>query len=312
MSINPKLEVYLTQLDKALGPISVSEKAEIVSEIKSHVLDAQENNPEKSMSSILKSFGEPEAVATRYLTERGLKPATPAKRQVVKWLTLGFLGTVAMVLLFALVLIWKFTPLIKVHDVDGREKVELLGGMLKVDVDEDTFSFDGDDVDFKFNFSSDDDDHHWLKDARQVDIQQFKLLHILFNNGMMELSNHDEAELAWKCKLRGEPVNNTVKEEGEVLLIDLTSSEKAKCSIRMPQDLKLKVEGKNGKVELIEPKQDADIALLNGKCEIDPEYGVKYRYDLQVNQGKMDDFVSSSSKEAVQIKVRVKNGVISK
>ncbi|HMQ11276.1 MAG TPA: hypothetical protein PKC21_05095 [Oligoflexia bacterium] len=311
MSINPKLEVYLTQLDKALGPISVSEKAEIISEIKSHVLDTQEKNPEKSMSSILQSFGEPEAVATRYLTERGLKPATPAKRQAVKWLTIGFLGTVAMVLMFVLVLVWKFTPLIKVDEVDGREKVELLGGMLKINVDEDTFSFDGEDVDFKFNLSSD-DDYRWVKDAKEVDGQKFKQLHIKFNNGMMELSNHDQSQLAWKCKLRGNDIGDVVQEQGDILLIDFKNLDKAKCSIRMPQDLKLKVEGKNGKIELIEPKQDADLALHNGKCEIDPEHGVKYHYDLQVNHGKMDDFVSSSSSDAVQIKVRVKNGVISK
>jgi len=89
MSIPPKLEGYLSLLDKTLGPISISERAEIVTEIKSHVLEAQQRDPSLSLEAILSSLGEPEQVANKYLLERGLKPSKPSTRPFVKWLVAG-------------------------------------------------------------------------------------------------------------------------------------------------------------------------------------------------------------------------------
>jgi len=74
MPIDPAIEAFLGRLDKALGPVAPSERADIISEIKSHILDAQAKNPKRSIASIIDSFGEPETVANRYLSEKGLKP----------------------------------------------------------------------------------------------------------------------------------------------------------------------------------------------------------------------------------------------
>ena len=124
-----KLENYLVRLEKSLGPISVSEKAEIITEIKSHVLEAQSRDNTKSTDSILASLGEPEQVASKYLMERGLEPKKPPKHPIVKWIILGFLGTVSLILITFLILIWKFTPVIKVSD----SGVKILGGIIDVD-----------------------------------------------------------------------------------------------------------------------------------------------------------------------------------
>src|SRR5580692_7021999 len=103
MTVNSKLEDYLRALDKTLGPISTSERAEIVTEIKSHVLEAQKRG--QSIEDVLKSMGEPEQVANRYLLEHGLTPAKAPKRPIVKWLVIGFLGAFGMTLAFALVVL---------------------------------------------------------------------------------------------------------------------------------------------------------------------------------------------------------------
>ena len=108
MATNPKLENYLLQLDKCLSQIAISERAEIISEIKSHVEDAMENNPERNMSEILGGFGEPEIAANRYLTERGLKPHKAPKRPILKWLTVGFLGTFGFICLISFRHTWDF------------------------------------------------------------------------------------------------------------------------------------------------------------------------------------------------------------
>ncbi|MCX6111920.1 MAG: DUF1700 domain-containing protein [Proteobacteria bacterium] len=124
-----KLENYLVRLEKSLGPISVSEKAEIITEIKSHVLEAQSRDNTKSTDSILASLGEPEQVASKYLMERGLEPKKPPKHPIVKWIILGFLGTISLILITFLIVLWKFTPIVKVSD----DEVKLLGGVVTVE-----------------------------------------------------------------------------------------------------------------------------------------------------------------------------------
>jgi len=54
-STEPKLEAYLNALDRSLGQIPASDRAEIVMEIKSHILDSQGKTPDISMTSILDS-----------------------------------------------------------------------------------------------------------------------------------------------------------------------------------------------------------------------------------------------------------------
>ncbi len=77
MASDPAIEAYLDRLDRALEPMPASGRAEIVSEIKSHLLDAKRKSPRRSMQSILDSFGDPRQVAERYLTERGLNSEDP-------------------------------------------------------------------------------------------------------------------------------------------------------------------------------------------------------------------------------------------
>lgn len=136
MERNIKLEQYLGKLDKGLGPIPVSEKAEIITEIKSHILDAQAKDSSKRLEDILAAIGEPEFVANRYLIERGLKPMKTPTHPIFKWLIIGFLGTFAIIVLFVTILIWKFTPIMKIQD----DKVSLLGGTIDVDNSETYFS----------------------------------------------------------------------------------------------------------------------------------------------------------------------------
>ena len=67
MDKNIKLERYLGKLDNGLGSIPVSEKAEIITEMKSHILDAHAKDDSKKLEDILAAIGEPEFVANRYL-----------------------------------------------------------------------------------------------------------------------------------------------------------------------------------------------------------------------------------------------------
>lgn len=127
-----KLENYLYSLDKALEGIAVSEKAEIITEIKSHVLSALEKNPSANLEAVLNSLGEPKQVASRYLLERDLKPhkyKLPLN-PIVKWLVIGFLGTLMIVILSGSLLVWKLNPS---FNFDGKTgNIEMLHGAVQI------------------------------------------------------------------------------------------------------------------------------------------------------------------------------------
>src|SRR5579863_5919092 len=113
MTTEPKLETYLSTLDKYLVQIPVSDRADIIIEIKSHVWEAQTKNPAQSIDTILNSIGDPESVAKRYLQERGLQAALPVKTSSmmwlpasIKWLVIGFLGFIAIIVIVVSLLIW--------------------------------------------------------------------------------------------------------------------------------------------------------------------------------------------------------------
>ena len=127
---DPKLEKYLFRLDKSLGPISVSEKAEIITEIKSHVLEALSRDAVQTIDSVLSSLGEPEQVASKYLLEKGLKPNKAPFHPILKWIIIGFLGTLIILTLFSSVVIWKLHPTLTMYDNIGY--LDLMDGTLKV------------------------------------------------------------------------------------------------------------------------------------------------------------------------------------
>ncbi|MBN1115191.1 MAG: DUF1700 domain-containing protein [Oligoflexia bacterium] len=284
-----KLEGYLTILEKALGPISVSEKAEIITEIKSHVLEAQERDGTQSIDSILSSLGEPEQVASRYLLERGLKLQKPPKHPVIKWLVLGFLGTVSIVMLFVVILIWKFTPIFKVDGNTG--KVTIMGGLIDID---NTFNF----KEVKFS------------DSRKIK-KKIKNVTINFSNGSFEFANSDDNTFSWEC-VGSDKYNsdNYVEENGDTIVLNLNKPVATRCDIKVPAGILLRAEGSNGKIGLIRPEYNVDLKINNGMVGIRPDDGVKYKYDITYVNGWADTFKSSQSKDAYSLKISLVNGNI--
>ena len=301
MSTDPRLENYLSKLERVLGPFSVSDRAEIVMEIKSHVLAAMERDPQTAMDSVLTALGEPETVANRYLMERGMKPTKPPISPIVKWLVIGFLGTVAMCLLFVGVLAYKFSPLFK---IDGdTQSVSLLGGLIQFSGDEgvirvgDSVIRGGHGTPF---------DGTW--DSKGVK-QKFT---IKFADGKWELNNSADSKLSWRC--RGGDLKNPPEPsaEGKGTLLDMSQITGVKCELSVPEKQELRLEGTNGKVEVNEPHYNFDLDLKNGKVDLEPDGKMNYRYAFSVANGKTDSFESSGDPGAFVITVHMINGMISR
>ncbi len=64
-----------------------------------------------------------------------MEAQTTQKQPWIKWLTIGFLGTLGILCLFVTILAFKFSPILSVDEKTGS--VEILGGMVTVHGDPD-------------------------------------------------------------------------------------------------------------------------------------------------------------------------------
>lgn len=320
MTQNPKLENYLSALDKALGQIPIGDRADIITEIKSHVLDAMEKDPNNSIDNILSSLGEPQVVANRYLMERGLKTVKPSRAgTIVKWLVIGFLGTVSILTLFVIILIWKFTPIIKVSEDSGR--VEILGGMINVSGEHNMIpGMHGPRGPMhhgipkipgmhNFHFLKNFSDSVAVEGTKDIDRKKTDEVQIKFENGKVDITSSSDNKLVWKC--RAEKDANIVEQSGKKIKIDMGKLDDGICSFSIPEKLKIVVNGENGLLS-VAPKFDLDMKLDNGMVYLHP-FNMEYKFDLKVNNGMItgaERYKSSDKKEAFKIKINVEDGMI--
>lgn len=307
MATDPQLESYLSVLDKSLGQIPVSARAEIITEINSHVMEAKERDPKATTDSVLKALGEPETVANRYLMERGLKPIKTSRGgSIMKWLTIGFLGTFALICLTITVIIWRFTPLISVDEKTDR--VVLLGGMIDVNGKEGKIRIG--DKDYS-DFGGDDRKTSKSSGHQTIDTSRFKTVQIPFANGKISLKTSIDSSVHWDCKFDGPHGSGQLMEKAGVMAFDFGNRANVKCEIQIPKKIKSEVEGSNGKIDLEQPQGDVEVRLTNGKVSMTPANGLRYHYDLRVKRGLVAVFSSSDDPKAIQIKMDIVNGAIS-
>lgn len=297
---NHQLRAYLDKLDKSLGQISASDRADIIVEIKSHITEAKARHPEQSVSDIIESLGAPETVGNKYILERGLKPQKPPRSgpTIFKWIVIGFLGTCGMIFLGIVLLIWKFTPIISVDE--KNQKISILGGLIKVDEGAGNFTITGSPA-----LQTITSGNIVITGARTL--AEGSQVTVPYKNGKMEVKTATNNVMAWNCALVGQ--SPTVDERPGELILDFTNSTDTKCELTIPIGSRLSMSGKNGKVELNEPEYNVDLKVANGKVLIRPKSGTKYNYDLRAKNGKVENF-ESQLPENYKISVDVVNGKI--
>lgn len=308
MGTTNRLEAYLSRMEKLLGPISPSEKAEIIMEIKSHVMDAQAQDQSQSIDSVLKSLGEPEFVANRYLLERGLKPKKFPKHPILKWLVIGFLGTFGIIVFFVSFVIWKFTPLVKV-DKDNKH-ISILGGTIDVHGDFDkNFEESLDDFNIAIHSARVGEDEKLVKGLAVLGPEVTQLA-VHFSHGKLEVKNSGTRELSWDCVINKDAKEPSSTQEGPLYTFDARPSVGSNCELSIPAELKMLLEGQNGKIEIHEPHNAIDASLENGKISFKPDGAVDYRFNTSVKMGATDDFTSSSNPQAYPINLSLLRGKI--
>jgi hypothetical protein len=300
MTTDSRLEAYLTALENVLRPFPVSDRAEIVTEIKSHVLSALERDPQASLDSVLTALGEPETVANRYLMERGLQPTKPPISPMVKWIVIGGLGFFAMLLIFIGVMLFHFAPLLK---VDGdKEHVSILGGVIDVDGKNGRVRIGG-------NIIEDGDQKTFSGNA---DTTLSTNAVIQFSKGSFEISNTDESKLSWECHTSGDHELNTPTPvlDKKNLTIDFGKLKNLNCDFSVPKNLHVDVRGENGSIRVEEPHFNLVTRLTHGKVILQPDSDESYHYALSVKEGKMDQFKSAEKAPSYTIDITVDKGSI--
>lgn len=295
------LEAYLARLDRALASVSVSDRAEIVTEIKSHVLSALERGTSTDVEDVLESLGEPETVANRYLLERGLKPGRASRVPIVKWLVTGFLGTGALILAAIALVIWKFTPIIRVDD--KNEHVTILGGL--IDIDGKKGSFKVGDLNTQF-----DEKAQRMSGSKPLDPKKYDSVLVPFSNGRLVVRGAADGVFRWDCRLADAKDQPNLNFTDRAVTLDLSHASLADCELWIPKGVGLRAKGGNGRVKLLRPASLTVVDLGNGVVQIDPDPSLKYRYETRVVNGKSERFESSNDPNAVPIAVSIANGRI--
>lgn len=298
MSTDPQLETYLASLDKALAGISVSERADIVTEIKSHVLDARERDSSQTIASILAALGEPEIVANRYLLERGLKPGRPPKHPIVKWLAIGVLGTIGIVVTGIIVLVWTLSPVVKIDA--QNERLTLLGGLIDIDGKAGKLSVGS-------TVMTDDSSARRVTGQKtpEAALKDFK---IDFSNGKVEVAPATDGQLSWDCKVDGGSDSYFVSETKSSVTLNFGKAKGMRCEVRMPAKIRTTITGGNGKIEIERPVSAVTASLTNGGIEFTADPSLKYNFQTAVSVGKTDTFPTDTSAAAIPVKLEVKNG----
>lgn len=236
MATDPRLENYLSALERVLAPFPVSDRAEIVTEIKSHVLSALERDPQQSIDSILHAMGAPESVANRYLLERGLKPTKPPISPAVKWIVIGFMGTAAMLLLFVGTLAWKLSPILKIDERAGR--VVILGGLIDVNEKEGTVKVGPMHIEGKKG--------GWTTYAGNRPVRDREIT-IRIDDGRLEIVEHEGADFAWNCRGASSTRGAAMIETPQAIGLDVHDNHGVRCEIAVPKGVDLSINGKTSR-----------------------------------------------------------------
>jgi hypothetical protein len=97
------------------------------------------------------------------------------------------------------------------------------------------------------------------------------------------------------------------------LKLDMADYVGVSCEFAVPSKTNFNISGDNGKIQITEPRFNVKLNMTNGVLDLAPSSAVSYKYDLGVNNGKMDTFPptqKSDSSESYTISAHLVNGTI--
>jgi hypothetical protein len=298
------LDQYLFELEKHLQDITPSDRSSIILDINQHIQDSLKNYPDQDLKQVLEDLGAPAKVANHYRLDRGLKLFKPSKHPIVKWMSITFISTFGIFLLFISIMIWKFTPIFEVNEKLG--KIVFLGGLIDINMTSGKVKV-LDEYHFTENTYT-----NQFEGAIDFPKEETDELVVNFKSGLFNFTNSLDDKLSWTCKLETPPTESFINQSGETVEIDLENYEGANCDFRVPSNIKLTVDGKEANITFTDAEYDIYVELNNGLVKFSPNPEVDYNYDLKVKKGMAADFFSVQDPKSFEVKIFIENGMITK
>jgi hypothetical protein len=300
-----RIEHYLLNLDRALQGLPTGQRAEIVTEIKSHIRDSMEKDPQADVDQILVKLGSPTEVAERYLVFKGIPTGSVRSMpgQILKWTAITIVALFALIVFSGVGAIWYLSPLIHVDESLGR--VTLFGGLIDVNEKIGRVRVGG--------IEMNDALKEGVRASGEQDLSggNIKLIKIPFNTAKLEIKSSTDQIMRWDCRAPGNASPRTAVDAG-IMTLNLDSLNLAKCTISLPVGASTEFRGVNGKMDIRTASDNIDVQLTNGKVDIHPDSSKVYDFEVKVKNGVQDTFPHSTDRHAVKIKVDVGNGVVRK
>ena len=294
-----KINEYLQSIEKCLDGINVTDRADILMELNSHIQDSYDRS-DQDVAAILKALGEPHQVANRFLIARGLKPVKPSRKPLLGKIALGFMGLSALALIALVLFIRSFFPLLEVNEEEGR--VVILGGMIDVDEKNGKVSLGKglikvEDAEIQF------DRKVTLMTDQSIRVMEFRGNHTAkgqeslsfrATNGKLKLVRSEGENIEYKCELSaltGEQLNANdfiyAKDKVVNFNFDQGILSGAECKIQVPEGLAAKVHLTNGALELSNLTENVDAEITNGKIKFKRDEKTSYAFNTWVRLSRM-------------------------
>ena len=226
--MDKRLEQYLFELERSISDFPPSLKAKVISEINQHIQEALEKYPDKNISQILDDLGPASKVANHYRLDSGFKTFKPNKHPFWRFITIAFLGSIIVFTLSIGVLVWKFTPVIKIDE--EKQRFMLFGGLIDINGKSgkikvfDQYKF----VENKYRNEFD--------GAYTIESNQDEVL-IKFNSGKIDLKNSLDRSIKWNCKLENPPTKDIIAFKQDSVRLNLDEFGGGSCELDLPVDL---------------------------------------------------------------------------
>ncbi len=322
-----KINDYLKEIERHLEGISVSDRADILMELNSHISESLDRSDE-GVESILKALGEPAQVANRYLIARGIQPVKPSRKPLLGKIALGVFGLFAVGMIALFLLIRSFFPLLEINEEQGR--VVILGGMIDVDeksgkvslgkglikVEDADIQFQGQSFNIKERINV-------VEFSGEYDPKDLTNLKFTATNGKVKLKQTQNAKISYKCELSA-LTNEQLSIEDYIyndenavhFNFDQGILSGADCRMYVPQEMMADVKLSNGKIELAEFSKKVTAEVTNGKIKFKRGKDLEYAFNTWVRLGKVEglpaDQIANPNKKnpGIEVSLKVQNGKI--
>lgn len=283
------INTYIKAIEKNLSDLSLVDRSKIINDIHQEI----STNPALMNDA-------PLVMANQKREAMGFTKFDPAKQtSIFRFMMKGF-GIMMIVFIMIIgILVWKFTPLLKVDEENNR--ITILGGLIDIDAKAGKFKI-GDEYHFSEPKYKNDFQAKFPIDKQEINFE--------FESGKFKLTTSDTNELVVNCKLATLPKPKMVSQTLNEIRVDFTGIKGSSCDLEVPKNANISLIGDAASVTVNLPEFNLAAQIDNGTVGILPVQEINYQYDLSVVNGITGNFDVTQGAGTYKISVEMKNGSI--